>query len=248
LTSEIDGTPPDGGKATERPADGIAGTASTAAGEGNTLWSGDRGTLPEASRRALLTLLRGPYLSAERNPQLWSALVTDESVIASRLHDVFCDLIVDHEAGFAFIRSANPSDFAAPSAVRTTKLTFLASAMVLVLRQLLGAGNGVDRVFVDKEEVLDQLRVFEHSLAHDESDFRKRFDSAWGTMERSGLIRAAKAADRVEISPVLRLVFGVEQVRAIRAEYHRIATDRDNQVGPDEPMESDSGAPYDGPA
>lgn len=34
------------------------------------LWSGDTGTLTEQSRRALLKLLAGPYLSGRRQPRL----------------------------------------------------------------------------------------------------------------------------------------------------------------------------------
>jgi hypothetical protein len=221
------------------------GDGEPVAGEGNTLWTGDRGTLPEPSRKALLTLLRGPYLSAERHPQLWSALLADENAIVSRLHDVFCDLVVDREGGFAFIRSANPPDFSAPHALRTTKLSFLGSAMVLVLRQMLSDGNGVDRVFADKDEVFDHLRVYEHSLAHDESSFRQQLESAWAAMERAGLVRKANTTERVEISPVLRFVFGIEQVRAIREEYRRLAeggprfadpseADSDEEAEPDE--------------
>ena len=43
------------------------------------LWTGDTGRLHDQSRRALLRLLQGPYLSGRAQPQLWSALVADEA-------------------------------------------------------------------------------------------------------------------------------------------------------------------------
>ena len=39
----------------------------------NVLFPGDTGRLADASRRALLELIRGPYLSAAQNPAVWSA-------------------------------------------------------------------------------------------------------------------------------------------------------------------------------
>ena len=57
------------------------------------LWTGDTGRLHDQSRRALLRLLQGPYLSGRAQPQLWSALVADEATIRSRLHELFLDLV-----------------------------------------------------------------------------------------------------------------------------------------------------------
>lgn len=106
------------------------------------LWPGDRGSLPDASRRALLALLRGPYLAAARNPALWNALLRDQDQVTARLHDLYCDLVLDVDSGVAFVRNVDAPDLQAPRAVRTAALTFLDSAMLLVLRQHLLAGEG----------------------------------------------------------------------------------------------------------
>ena len=53
------------------------------------LWTGDTGVMGEQSRRALLELIKGPYLSGVKAPALWSALLADEASIRSRLHEVF---------------------------------------------------------------------------------------------------------------------------------------------------------------
>ena len=57
------------------------------------LWDGDSGTLRDPSRRALVQLLRGPYLSAASHGRLWTALLADEDAIRSRLSDMFLELI-----------------------------------------------------------------------------------------------------------------------------------------------------------
>ncbi|MDN6668220.1 MAG: DUF4194 domain-containing protein, partial [Brevibacterium sp.] len=59
------------------------------------LWFGDTGALGERTRRVLLELLKGPYVSGAQSPQLWSALVADESIVRSRLHDLFLELVID---------------------------------------------------------------------------------------------------------------------------------------------------------
>ena len=41
-------------------------------------WPGDTGTLGLDARRALLKLVKGPYLSAAREPGPWAALLADE--------------------------------------------------------------------------------------------------------------------------------------------------------------------------
>ena len=54
-----------------QPADGAVEPEARA---GSTvLWQGDTGTLYERSRRALLELVRGPYLSRAWSSQNWSA-------------------------------------------------------------------------------------------------------------------------------------------------------------------------------
>ena len=193
------------------------------------LWHEDTGTLAsESARRALLTLVRGPYLSAARHPALWSALLSDESAIRSRLHDLFLDLVVDLDAELAFVRRARTDEVEVPSTVRTVQLTFLDTAMLLVLRELLLSGQGERRVIVGRDEVFERLQVF-RTRDRDEQDFSRRLNASWTKMRNTlRVVHSAGAAradddDRVEISPVLRVLVDERQVRAIGAEYDRIA-------------------------
>lgn len=185
-------------------------------------WPGDTGTLGLDARRALLKLVKGPYLSAAREPGPWAALLADEKSIRSRLHDLFLDLVIDRDAGFAFVRNAQTGDVEAPVAVRSEQLTFLDTAMLLVLRQMLLSGEGEARVIVGREEVFEQLEPL-RAVDRDETDFGKRLNSSWGKMKNRLRVVHAVADDRVEISPVLRMLVDAEQVAAIRAEYERIA-------------------------
>lgn len=195
-------------------------TSDVAAEDVAGLWRGDAGELPDRTRRVLLRLVRGPYLSGAREAQLWAVLLTDEAVIRSRLGDLFLELVVDRENEFAFVRNAPTEDV--PKAVRSEALTFLDTAMLLVLRQTLLSEEARGRVIVGQSEVFEQLAVF-RTVDRDEKDFTSRLNSSWNKMQNKLRVLHAVGDDRAEISPVLRLIVDADQIRAITAEYQRIA-------------------------
>lgn len=123
------------------------------------LWDGDSGTLREPSRRVLVQLLRGPYLSASRHGNLWTALLSDEDAVRSSLADLFLDLVTDHAAQVAFVRNTS-ADVDAPKVMRTATLTFLDTALLLHLRQTLLQESGGRKTIVGVDEVADQLQVY----------------------------------------------------------------------------------------
>lgn len=201
------------------------------------LWLTDTGTLPDRTRRVLLRLVRGPYLSGAREAQLWSVLLSDEAVIRSRLADLFLELVLDRDNEFAFVRNAPADD--APRAVRSESLTFLDTAMLLVLRQTLLSEEGRGRVIVGQAEIFEQLAVF-RTADRDEKDFASRVNSSWHKMQNKLRVLHPVGEDRAEISPVLRLLVDADQVRAITAEYQRIARAIEGEPSDiDEPEEAD---------
>jgi hypothetical protein len=200
----------------------VSETDASNAQEAVGLWRGDSGELPDRTRRVLLRLVRGPYLSGAREAQLWAVLLSDEAIIRSRLADLFLELVVDRDNEFAFVRNAPADD--APRAVRSEALTFLDTAMLLVLRQTLLSEEGRGRVIVGQAEILEQLDVF-RTTDRDEKDFASRLNSSWNKMQNKLRVLHAVGDDRAEISPVLRLIVDADQIRAITAEYQRIASE-----------------------
>ena len=97
----------------------------------------DRGQLPMDTRRVLVQLLLGPAMDARRQTKLWPVLLRDEEVIRSRLHELFLELIIDHEQKVAFTRQVSAEGLDAPILLRRANLTFLESALLLYLRQRL---------------------------------------------------------------------------------------------------------------
>ena len=190
---------------------------------GSALWAGDTGSMRAPSRRALVQLLRGPYLSADRHGNLWSALLNDEAPIRSRLADLYLDLVVDTAAQVAFVRTVDSVAADAPRVVRSATLTFMDTAMLLHLRHQLLSAGGTERVIVGQDEVTDQLGVYRSEHNADPAGYTKRINASWTKLVKYGILAPTSTEGRFEISPVLRLVFGAEQIAAVQAEYTRLA-------------------------
>jgi hypothetical protein len=206
------------------------------------LWPGDTGTLPEASRRALAALLKGPYVSADRHGGLWDSVIADRAAIESRLADLFLDLVVDQDVGVAFIRGVRTDQLKTPQVVRTRNLTFIQTALLLHLRQLQVRAAPGETVIAGLGEVTDHLDVYRPGQGIDRPLLAKRVKSAWETMHDLGLLHRTTPADRSEISPTLRLIFGPEEIERLTAEYRRLAEGRPTGGGGDSPKpEEDQG-------
>ncbi|WP_394159795.1 DUF4194 domain-containing protein [Galactobacter valiniphilus] len=207
------------------------------------LWGGDTGVLSEASRRTLLALVRGPYLSQAKQVGLWRALIADEAALRSRLHELFLELHIHADAGVAFVRNVRTDELAVPAAVRSHSLKFIDTLMLLTLRQLLLADPSGGRVMVGKTDVFEQLAPY-RTPDRDEADYRKRLNSAWATMQNKlNILKPAARGDdeRMEISPVLGLVVDAEQAIALSAEFRRIAATGADNIDPSEAEENTHG-------
>lgn len=183
------------------------------------LWLSDTGTLPLDSRRALVALIKGPYISAERHKDAWRALLNDTDSIRSRLADLFLDLVIDADFDLAFVRAVRSDDDRIPQVVRSTPLTLVDSAMVLYLRsELLRAGSGA-RCFVGRDEVYDHMQLYRGATSTDVSGFTKRLNASWKKFEGFGILVRTGTEDRYEVSQVLRLIFGADEIAALRDQF-----------------------------
>jgi hypothetical protein len=184
------------------------------------LWPGDTGTLLDRSRRALVELVKGPYLSRPRSKENWTALLADEPAIRSRLADLFLELVIDRDSELAFVRNA-PAE-SAPRVVRSANLTFMDTAMLLALRHTLLTEEGRGRVIIGQDELYEALQIY-RAPDRDETDFRKRMNASWQKMMHTLRVIHAVGEDRAEISPVVRLLVDADQVQALQAAFERAA-------------------------
>jgi hypothetical protein len=199
--------------------------AASARREGAALFAGDTGELPMETRRVLVHLLLGPALDAQRQTKLWPVLVRDERVLRCRLHELFLELVVDHEQRVAFTRQVVDEAADVPVLLRKAALTFVQSALVLFLRQQLTQADARgERAVVSLDEMREHLRVFERDRNMDRAKFERQASNAVERAAQLNLIRRLRGEDeRYEVSPALKLLFPAEEILALTETYTRLS-------------------------
>ncbi|HVL56442.1 MAG TPA: DUF4194 domain-containing protein [Burkholderiaceae bacterium] len=219
---------------------------SEVAGSASAAFAGDEGQLPIDTRRVLVQLLLGPSIDARRQSRLWPVLVRDESVVRSRLHELFLELVIDRDQQVAFTRQiASEGDLDVPVLLRRAQLTFLDSVLLLMLRQrLTQADVQGERAVLSLLEMQEHLALFRRQADVDHAKFARHAENAIEKAKRLGLLRKIRGSDgRYEVSPTLKLLFSAEQIQALAGAYAKLPG-RDDDEGPaddgDEPEEDES--------
>lgn len=208
--------------------------AADAALDSDTLvsFAGDKGTLAVPTRRVLVQLLLGPVIDSRRHPKLWSMLVQDEAIVRARLHDLFLELVIDHQQNIAFTRQVVSDEIDIPVLLRRSPLTFLESAVLLFIRQrLTQADVDGERAVVDRHELVDFLQVYERAGNSDVARFDRQLISAIEKARKLNWISSLKNSDdRFEVSPTLKLLFTAEQIQALTQAYSDVANNHTTGV------------------
>ena len=209
----------------------------------NTLFMGDSGELALDTRRALVQLLAGPSLDGRRHPRLWPILVRDEAVIRRRLAELFLELVIDRDVQVAFTRQADTGDLEVPLLLRRAQLPFIASILLLQLRQRLPqADSQGDRAVVSTDEISEFLSLYERAANTDRAGFAKRVHASIEKIKKHSILQKIRSSeDRFEISPTLKLLFSAEEIQALTRLYQRMAAGetpaRLARIDPDEEAE-----------
>jgi hypothetical protein len=191
------------------------------------LWPGDTGTLPIMVRRTLLHLVNGPYLSAAEHSAQWGTLLAHRDLIASRLADLFLSLVIDDSTGFAFTRNARSAldtETDLPAPLRSTPLTFAQTVLLLLLRQQLVSTEPEERVYIDKQQLRELAQPYLETDRTDERGLDRSFNGAWTQIAKLNLLSKVPGEERYEISPILRIIFGADEIAQLRSEYDRLLT------------------------
>jgi hypothetical protein len=184
---------------------------------------GDTGELDLPTRRAYVQLLKGPLVTSSKHPEVWRTVIREERLLRSRLADAFLELVVDDENELAFTRPADTGDHDTPTVLRTERLTFMDTVMLLALRQRLLRAQPGERVIVDLDELREQLEIYRADGDTDPAGFAKRVGASWKKLDKYSLLSKTSTDDRMEVSPVLRQLFDADQIAMVEAEFRRIA-------------------------
>lgn len=208
------------------------GAASNAATEADTELAnfvGDTGALPVDTRRVLVQLLLGPSVDARRQSKLWPVLLRDETVIRSRLHELFLEVVIDHEQRVAFTRQVASEALDVPILLRKSSLTFLETALLLFLRQRLTQAEAqAERAVVSLLDMQEHLAVFERDDNPDHARFERQMVNAVDKAKKLSLLQRIRSSDeRYEVAPTLKLLFSAEEIQALTRTYARSAASPD---------------------
>lgn len=202
----------------EEPApDALAAEAAT--------FRGDTGVLPIDTRRVLVQLLLGPSVDARRQSKLWPVLLRDEAIIRSRMHDLFLEVVIDHEQRVAFTRQVVSEELDVPILLRKASLTFLETALLLFLRQRLTQADAQDdRAVVSLEDMREHLSVFERDSNPDHAKFERQIINAIDKAKKLSLLQFIRGSgERYEVSPTLKLLFSAEEIQDLMRTYAGLA-------------------------
>ena len=185
------------------------------------LFEGDTGQLPEIVRNVLVHLLRGPYFERSSSWRLWSARVTNEKVIRSRLSELYLDLFLDEAAGIAFCRRPNLGELDVPSLLPRVRLRFLDWTLIVELRErLMRAQETRGRVHVSRQDLREIMRLYDAAALSNEALLERHLSGIVDRLVKRRILLTLKSGDDAfEISPVLPLLFTTSDIEALRAGY-----------------------------
>jgi hypothetical protein len=203
----------------------VDGVEPEASGQAQALYLGDCGQLPLETRRVLVQLLAGPSLDARRHARLWPVLKRDETVVRSRLADLFLELVIDPGQQVAFTRQADVGELEAPVLLRRLPLTFLDSVVLLFLRQrLTQADVRGERAVFEAPEIIEQVAPYERATSTDHAGFNKRIQASIEKMKKNSILQKIRGSEeRYEISPTLKLLFSPEDITELTQQYRALA-------------------------
>ncbi|AXW50036.1 hypothetical protein CJO91_20010 (plasmid) [Ralstonia solanacearum] len=186
---------------------------------------GDTGSLPIDTRRVLVQLLLGPSVDARRQTKLWPVLLRDETVIRSRMHELFLEVVIDHEQQVAFTRQVTSEELEVPILLRKASLTFLETALLLFLRQRLTQADAQgERAVVSLSDMQEHLGVFERDNNPDHAKFGRQVVNAVDKAKKLSLLQRIRSSDeRYEVAPTLKLLFSAEEIQQLSRTYGQLA-------------------------
>ncbi|MBN8659093.1 MAG: DUF4194 domain-containing protein [Candidatus Obscuribacter phosphatis] len=191
----------------------------------NALFFGDTGALPLDTRRTMMHLLAGPFVSGKKHSKLWTALIRDERIIKSRLSEFFLDIVIDREQQVAFVKQFDSQGVEVPTLLRRSQLTFVDSVLILHLRRRLTAADAHgERAVVSESELIDHLSVYERAASTDRAGFIKRVKASVEKCKKNNILQLIRGSkDRFEVSPTLKLLFSAEEIVSLTKLYSDIA-------------------------
>src|SRR5512139_3294181 len=182
------------------------------------LFEGDEGGLEYAERRALVTLLKQRFISARTHPKDWRALTENERLIRSRLNDLFLELQIDPVREVAWKRqAASETGQKFPTLLYDAAWSREETVVLVHLRDRFRAATaaGEERVFVDRDDIVEYVAGFRPAHATDVSGDDKRARNAVSSVNKAGLLIGSPTDHRFEISEAIESLLPLELLKEL---------------------------------
>jgi hypothetical protein len=184
------------------------------------LFEGDEGGLSLEQRRTLVLILKHRYISAALQPAEWQTLVRSESLLKSRLNDLFLDLYVDRHYEVAFKRQAlAEGGDRFPTLLHDVAYTREETILLVLLRQRFRSerANGQEIVLVDRSNLVENVAHFRPEYATDLSGDARKATAAIDSLAKARVLLKTSDPDRFRISPVIEVLLSVERLGELLA-------------------------------
>jgi hypothetical protein len=179
-------------------------------------------------RHAIVRLIAGPLYSSDTD--LWRILRTESATVIDHFSRIGLEVIVDEEAGYAFLRQADDTDEVAdgedgeaplPRLLRRTPLSYHQTMLMILLRERLlqhdQSADGEEYLHFDYAQLLDLQRPYFPDVSN-EKKIEDRMGRTISRLVELGVLRKLKnrSDDIYRVEPILRAKLPVEQIREIR--------------------------------
>ncbi len=162
---------------------------------------------PELSR-LLIHLLKG-VLYQEAEPELWEQLLRLQTQVREVLALLNLELVLDLAEGYAFLKNrpepeADDPSPRLPRLIARRPLAFLVSLLLALLRRKLAefdASGGDTRLILDREAILELLRVFLPDTSNEARLF-DQIDTVLNKVVELGFLRKLKPPPGSAAGPV----------------------------------------------
>lgn len=219
------------------------------------LFEGDEGRLDAAQRRALVALLKHRYVSPALQPAEWRTVLESESLLRSRLNELFLELEVDRSAEVAFKRQAGSESGRRPfpTLLHDTSYSREETILLVYLRTRLRTelANGARAAIVEHDELLGFVASFRPEHATDRARDDGRVERAIDKLLTARVLLRTKDARRHRIASVVETLLPLERLQELLEwlETQTAAVDpASEQPRPDTDADADSDDEPDGTA
>jgi len=204
-------------------------------------------------RHVLVQLVKGALY--QEDAALWSLLLRERHRVESHFHLMGLDLVIDEDAGYAFLRNEGGEDedegrevegeAALPRLMRRNPLSFLPTVLLVELRERLlrhdQSADGTDHLFLEFREILEFMAPYCGDTGN-EKKVEKKVSAAISRLLDLSVLRQIPNRSEViyRVEPILRAKLPVEQIEEIRERF-KAHLDKD-----EEPEESENGESEEG--